>query len=47
MGNQVKEILIGAVTIAVGYALAKVVYSKFVSSSATPSPTPPASAPQM
>ena len=39
MGNQVKEILIGAVTIAVGYALAKVVYGKIVkSSSATTAP---------
>lgn len=39
MGNQVKEILIGAVTIAVGYALAKVVYNKMLKGSATSTTT--------
>ena len=33
--GQAKEILIGAVTIAVGYALAIVVYKKFLGSAST------------
>jgi hypothetical protein len=37
--GQVKEILIGAVTIAVGYALAKVVYNKFLGSASAVTPT--------
>lgn len=40
MGNQVKEILIGAVTIAVGYALAKVVYSKMAKSGSVTATSP-------
>ena len=35
MGNQVKDILIGAVTIAIGYALAQVVYNKVINRSAS------------
>jgi hypothetical protein len=37
--SEVKDVLIGAVTIAAGYVLASLVVKKFMSS-ATPTPTP-------